>query len=206
MGGMGSGRQDQGGKNTTNDYHHLDIRRLQRDDLLRTGLSYTLNWSRNNEKVASIQIQTQDDRLTLDYRYRKNGGDWKNQNYSVMLDSTECSYGGKRVWFKCPANGCGRRVALLYLGSSGIFACRHCYKLVYESQRESADDRSSRKADRIRDKLAWQRGILNPNGDKPKGMHWKTYDRLKAQHDAYVDVTLRGMAKRFGFLDKILGE
>jgi hypothetical protein len=54
--------------------------------------------------------------------------------------------------------------------------------------------------------LGWNRGILNPNGSKPKGMHWKTYQRLTARHNAYVDIAFRGIAKRFGFLDKILGK
>ena len=206
MGGIGSGRRNQGGNNTTNDCRHLDVRQLQRDGLLSPNKSYGLNWYQSEEKVASVQIRTQIDRIILDYRHRRYGGEWENKNYPVMLDWTDCSYGGKRAWFLCPASGCYRRVAILYLGGSGIFACRHCYKLVYECQREKADDRSARRADRIRDKLGWERGILNTNGGKPKGMHWKTYQRLTARHDAYVDVSLRGMAKRFGFLEKILGE
>lgn len=31
-------------------------------------------------------------------------------------------WGEERVWLLCPAHGCGRRVALLYIGGSGIFA------------------------------------------------------------------------------------
>jgi hypothetical protein len=58
--------------------------------------------------------------------------------------------------------------------------------LAYPGQRETWDDRGARKADRIRDKLGWEPGILNGNGWKPKGMHWNTFERLTAQHDAFV--------------------
>ena len=65
-------------------------------------------------------------------------------------------------------------MAILYGG--GIFACRHCYRLAYPSQRANWDDRAARRADRIRDKPGWEPGILNGNGWKPKGMHWNTFE------------------------------
>ena len=36
-------------------------------------------------------------------------------------------------------------------------------------------------------------GILNGNGWKPKGMHWRTFERLRAAHDAAVAEVLAGM-------------
>lgn len=36
----------------------------------------------------------------------------------------------------------------------------------------------ARKADNIRAKLGWPLGILHPEGDRPKGMHQKTYEQL----------------------------
>jgi len=204
MGGIGSGRGYQGGKDTTSDYHSLDVMRLQRDGLLVSSRSFGWNWNSNDEKVASIQIHTQADCVILDYRHRKGDKEWKSLYYTVMLDWTACRYGGRRAWFFCPARGCVRRVALLYIGGSGIFACRHCYHLVHTCQRETPDDRAARRADKIRDRLEWNRGILNDKGFKPKGMHWSTYQRLTAQHDVFVDVSLVGIAKRLGILEKLL--
>jgi len=206
MGGIGSGRRYQGGKDTTSDYRSLDVRRLQRDGLLAPGRSFGRNWYRNDEKVASIQIHTQVDRVILDYRHRKGEEEWRALNYPVKLNWTVCRYGGRRAWFLCPASGCGRRLALIYIGDSGIFACRHCYQLVYACQRETADDRAARRADKIRDRLEWNRGILNEKGSKPKGMHWSTYQRLSVQHDAFVDVALVGIARKLGILKNLLGE
>jgi hypothetical protein len=201
---MGSGRRNQGGKDTTNNFRALDVRRLQQDGCLNPGKSFTFNWFSNGMNFGSIQIYSHEGHIILNYRHQRKGEDWKTQRYPVNLDWSDCHYGGQRAWFRCPTDGCNRRVALLYLGNSGIFGCRHCYKLTFACQRESKADRLARRADKIRDKLDWQRGILNPNGTKPKGMHWKTYWRLWAKHDDCVDVALLSIAKRFGFLEKML--
>ncbi|MCW8918064.1 MAG: hypothetical protein OQL08_04550 [Gammaproteobacteria bacterium] len=195
MGGIGSGRQwYSDAKDTTDDYRSIDVRRLKREDLLSPNQSFGWRWSRSGEVVASIRVRTEPDRVILTYRYQSGGGDWKEENYPVYLDWTDCHLGGQRPWFLCPAHGCGRRVAILYGGS--IFACRHCHQLAYSSQRETDYDRAARRADRIRDKLGWEPGILNGNGWKPKGMHWNSFKRLAAQHDAFVQMSLAGLADR----------
>lgn len=35
-------------------------------------------------------------------------------------------------------------------------------------------------------------------------MHWRTFERLKAEHDVLVGESLAGMAKRFGLLDRFM--
>jgi hypothetical protein len=123
--------------------------------------------------------------------------------YPVWLEWTGCTLGGRRVWFLCPAAGCGRRVAILYCG--GIFACRHCYRLAYACQRENTDDRATRRADKIRERLKWEPGILNGHGIKPKGMHWRTYQRLTIKHDAHVGISLNIMQQRMRMIEARLG-
>lgn len=56
----------------------------------------------------------------------------------------------------------------------------------------------ARRADKIRQRLGWEPGILNGDGDKPKGMHWHTFERLQEEHDAYVEASLASMMMRFG--------
>jgi hypothetical protein len=75
-------------------------------------------------------------------------------------------------------------MATLYGG--GIFACRHSYRLAYASAREDVGDQAARRADRLRACLGWEPGILNGNGGKPKWMRWSTFERLAAEHDAFV--------------------
>lgn len=201
MGGIGSGRKGyDGAKETTEDYRRLDIRRWQRDRLLEPGSTFGWQWSRMGETIASINVTPEYHRVILAYRHRRGEGEWQEERYPVYISWTPCRYGGKRAWFLCPARGCGRRVAVLYGGS--IFACRHCYRLAYPSQRETPDDRAARRADKIRERLQWEAGILNGNGGKPKGMHWRTYEKLTRQHDAFVNVSLAGMANRLGILSE----
>ena len=83
-----------------------------------------------------------------------------------------------------------------------MFACRQCNRLAYRSQREADDDRATRRADKLRNRLGWEPGILNGNGWKPKGMHWRTFERLQASHDAYVSQSMRAMMSRL----KLVGD
>ncbi|MCU7796499.1 MAG: hypothetical protein KZQ75_05160 [Candidatus Thiodiazotropha sp. (ex Myrtea spinifera)] len=202
MGGVGSGRHwYSGAKDTTDDYRSIDVRRWNRDGLLVPHQSFGWQWSRYGEVIASINVRAEPDRVVLTYRHRKGSKEWKDENYPVYLDWTACHLGGERPWFLCPARGCGRRVAILYGGS--IFACRHCYQLAYPSQREAYYDRAARRADRIRNKLGWEPGILNPKGwQKPKGMHWSTFERLNKEHDAFAQSSFTGIAAQLNMLKK----
>lgn len=203
MGGMGSGRQWYwDAKDTTDDYRSIDVRRWNRAGLLEPRESFGWQWSRNGKVVASIRVRAEVDHVILTYRHRSGSEDWRNERYPVYLNRTPCNLGGQRPWFLCPARGCGRRVAILYGG--GIFACRHCHQLAYPSQRETWDGRAARRADRIRKKLGWEPGILNGDGEKPKGMHRTTFEKLTAQHDAFVNLSLTGLGLRLNLFGEQL--
>ena len=203
MGGFGSGRQ--GGKRCTNDMQALDVRSINRAGRLTPGSWFTWQWTRNGQITSSIQLRVETDGVVLDYRNRSghnNGGEWESMRYAVALDWTPCGFGGKRAWWRCPVVGCGRRVAVLHGGR--VFACRQCNRLAYASQREADDDRATRRADKLRNRLGWVPGILNGDGDKPKGMHWRTYWRLYGQHNVHVNAALAGMAVKLGLLGERL--
>ena len=200
MGGTGSGNRWQLGGDTVENYRSIDVRWLKREGLLEPGVSRRITWSRGGTVTNSIDVQAEPGRLILNYRQRDRGAEeWQDQRYPVYLDTTPCHMGGERHWFLCPVKGCGRRVAILYGGA--IFVCRHCLKLAYPSQREAPDDRAARRADRIRDKLGWEGGVLNgpEPWNKPKGMHQATFDRLRWKHDRFADRALAGFAEQFGF-------
>ncbi len=91
MGGFGSGRW-QRGKNTTSDMQPLDIRQLQRDGLLTPGGAYRLKWSPNGDEVASIQMQTEVDRVILSHKSQNKGGDWQAMDYPVTVEWTACNF------------------------------------------------------------------------------------------------------------------
>lgn len=151
----------------------------------------------DGEEVASIRVATETGNVRLIYRTRSHGDDWRDMNYPVGLDRTACHLGGERTWFRCPARGCGRRVAILYGGE--VFACRHCYQLAYPSQRENPMSRSMRRVEKLRDRLDCDdEGYLV----RPKGMHHKTFDRLLTEIEAADNAASLHWLTRFrGYAD-----
>ena len=202
MGGFGSGRH--GSTRCTDDLRALDVRKIARAGLLITGRSLTWTWTCNGETTGVISIRVGADHARLVYRRQPDGAEWESLDYGVRLDWTPCPFGGRRVWWRCPAVGCGRRVAVLYGGR--VFACRQCSRLSYRSQREADEDRATRRAGKLRERLGWEPGILNGDGDKPKGMHWRTFVRLQTEHGAHVNTSLAGMAAKLGLLSERMGE
>lgn len=197
MGGFGSGRH--GGKTCTEDMRRLDVRHIQRAGRLIAGTACGWQWSVNGKVIASIQMTVQADWVWLEYRQRQGGGDWCNMSYSVSLDRTACHMGGERVWWRCPMAGCGRRCAVLFGG--GRFACRQCHRLAYRSQREAVDTRAIHKADKLRARLGWTPGILNFPEGKPKGMHWRTFNRLQLEYFAQSESALAVSVARLGLIN-----
>jgi hypothetical protein len=81
----------------------------------------------------------------------------------------------------------------------GIFACRKCHQLAYPSQSEDPADRAVRRADRLRARLGWPGGVLEGAGwGKPRGMHWRTYERLCDEYDGFDDIMSCNFMARFG--------
>lgn len=200
MGGPGSGnRWRYDARSTTDDYRTLDVRRWARAGVLRPGYRGGWQWTRHGEVIASIRMRAEPGRVILQYRCRNAGSDWADVEYPVLIERTACHVGGSRPWFICPGRGCGRRVAILYGGN--VFACRHCHRLAYASTREDVCDRLARRAERIRERLGWRAGFLNPPGSKPKWMRWATYRRLREEHNHLVHGALSALAVNSGTLD-----
>jgi len=134
--------------------------------------------------VASITLRAEADRLYLSYRVRIGGGEWEDVVETVRIVRVPCRFGGSRSCFICPGvvNGfaCGRRVAELH-GPGRYFLCRHCYRLAHGSQSETGWDRALRRANKIRQRLGGDPGMAASFPKKPKGMHRRTYDRLKEE-------------------------
>ena len=196
------GRYAGGGKRTVESCRSIDVLDWHRQGFLRSPRSFSCAWTRNGEQVASINVETRHDFVILKYRSRQSGEGWTDveQRYPVVW--TPCRFGGDRPWFVCSVyvNGacCGRRVTKLY-DAGRLFACRHCYRLAYKSQQESAHERGLWKAQKIRMRLGGSANMLERFPDKPKGMHWRTYELLSSVHNqarARSIVGLMGFMKR----------
>ncbi len=164
-------------RRTVESCRSIDVREWVANGLLRAGFTGGWEWKVNGEPVASIGVRSNPNSVLLDYRVNPRGRGWERQTYSVQLSSSPCHFGSNRKWFLCPATGCGRRVAKLYLDDA-VFACRHCCRLAYTSSNETAYERTARKAEKVRRRLEWKPGLLNGYGPKPKRMRWNTFERL----------------------------
>jgi hypothetical protein len=152
-----------GGKNTVESCRSIDVLEWHRRGYLRTPRWFSWTWTMDSERVASINVETQRHSVTLKYRSRSYGEDWSDVEQRVAIAWTPCRFGGERSWFVCSvaSNGvyCGRRVTKLY-GSGRLFACRHCYRLAYAGQQESAHQRGLGKSQKIRMRLGGSPNML----------------------------------------------
>jgi hypothetical protein len=176
-----------GGKTTVESCRCIDVLDWHRRGCLRSPRRFSWAWRQDGERVASINVETERHRVTLKYRSRPYGGDWAGAKQRIPVAWTPCRFGGDRPWFICSvyANGtyCGRKVTKLY-NAGGLFACRHCSRLAYACQQESTHLRGLWKAQKIRMRLGGSANMLEDFPEKPKGLHWQTYERLCRVHDA----------------------
>ena len=162
-------------KGSTDDYRRLSIISLKRDGCLTHGHRFDWTWSRQGQKVASIQIVVEDRHtLRLHYQSRRHGSEAVQHNYAVAVEWTPCHFGGERPWFCCP--DCNRRVLYLYGGAR--FICRHCMRLNYPSQQTSKRNRPFDRAWQLRRQLGCDAGPIDYPAEyieRPKGMHRQTF-------------------------------
>lgn len=174
MGGLGSGnRYRVSSKALAEECCSIDVRQLHQWGYPDPWQRISLKWNNG----SSIGIKTKPGAIELFYTVSSNEQQGEDVRIEVLLAWTPCNYGGKRPWFICPGKGCGKRVAKLYLDSK-YFLCRHCHDLAYSSQRRSRSSRLLDKAQKIYRKLGADICDDLSATPKPKGMHWRTYERL----------------------------
>jgi hypothetical protein len=168
----------------------LDVRVLHQRDCLRPGLAFSWSWSWGDEPAGSISIFTNTESIRLMYSTK----DGEQVADLVDLDRTTCNYGGTRTWFLCPR--CGRRVAVLFGGKR--FWCRHCHGIAYASENEDATSRLLRRSNKLRERVHARAGTAYPVTFKPKGMHQRTFDRIRYEIQEIESGFWLAEAQRFG--------
>jgi len=178
MGGQGSGnRWRSGTKRTVDGSKRIDIRYMNKHGMLKSG-HFDWFWTRNGERMGDVGISVVAGiSITVTYRWNSSSNEeWKSMKQTVLLAHTSCALGGSRPWFICPY--CQRRVAVIIVDGPHV-ACRHCLNLTYTVCNEDHIHRSWRRADKYKSKLGGEDVYLYM---KPKGMHWKTWKRLRQQY------------------------
>lgn len=187
----------------------LDVAKMRTMGALEPGAFAWQEWTNGRgEVIGSIQtcMNAARDTLTLIYSVREDEGEWKPIREAITLEATSCNYGGKRLWLTCP--GCHSRRRVLY-SLGGRFRCRQCHDLAYTSTREDDHERSIRRMNRLQKRLGTSKTGLFHIPEKPRGMHWNTYERivreLLHEHDiqegffqAFIDKRKHLLLERLG--------
>src|SRR5262245_13951170 len=108
MGGYSSGRV--GWRAKCENLLSIDVRRWARGKYLNRSY-FGWRWHRDGEQISAMGVYGYGNRIEL--AYSKDGESYR---YAVRISDTPCHLGGVRQWFECPATGCHRRTAKLYLG------------------------------------------------------------------------------------------
>lgn len=187
-GGMRCGAGRPAWKGKAEACQRIDVRQMKRRGVLHAGYSGTWSWhnASTGEHTGSIGFRVNATGLELTYSLND-----ERKAQHVPLLRTPCNYGGHRPWFACPA--CARRVGVLFLRRGGFY-CRQCARVGYYSQSEDATGRAWRKQGKAEARLG-------ENGERPKGMHQATYERLRAvmwQCEEARDIELAAFMVRFG--------
>lgn len=176
---------DPDAKKTTDDFLRIKIHDLIREGFLEQGTVFSLEIKFRGETTV-IQGRTVDSQMYL----RCNG-----QSQSIQIKTVpNVNNSGRRSWFVCPH--CGYGAVNLYW--DGLFLCRKCLNLCYQSQKQRPYYRDKQRAELLRKRLGWVPGILNPRGGRPRNMHTRTYERLVAEYDSVVEAILRRAYARYG--------
>jgi hypothetical protein len=206
MGGFGSGRPREVTRGTVESYRWIDIHQLAHAGLHWTGWSGLVQWPvAGGRHAAAISICADGDRVVLSYHFPGTGTESEVHD-TISLVHLGCPFGDGRRYFECPGfpgRPCQRRVVRLYLVGRS-FRCRHCHRLAYASQSETAENRAFRRATKIRMRLGGRGGYARPFPDRPKRMWHRTYNglRLKATfaelqaREAWVAQSQRWLRKK----------
>lgn len=197
MGGIGSGAKRSKHVGNVEDMLALDIRKLRRLGVVRTGecICDTVHWSIGGLGTASAHLRTDLSDIerggVMTISGEMHDGAIKQH---IAIEMVPSPFGGHRCYFICPFTA--RRCEVLYY-AGGRFASREAQRLSYTVQGMNDVSRARRKAAKLRSRLCGSGGQPRPRGRN----RIETVSRLRqAEYEAkslYLD-RLRTLANRSG--------
>jgi len=218
LGGFGSGPRVRSERELVENCLTIDINQLIRNGAV-DGRARVLTWEHKGREVASAHYSLSGGKVVVMMVCTDRTSGCRDFELQVVeTTAMPCNYGGQKWFLICPGHvreleemgvynilgdggGCDRPVSKLYRPPGGRqFLCRHCLNLTYLSTRVSADMRMARRAMAVRKRLG-QRDPGQPFPAKPKHMHLKTYNRLRAECMAYETAGTWLTLELFGLVD-----
>ncbi len=151
-----------------------------------------LDWRKNNEIIGRIRIiiNAENAFTRCIYEMTFRDGAQKDFDYTISVEATDCHFGGRRFWFLCPikisGSICARRCGVLYL-KEGIFGCRNCHNLSYESQQENHAEKWAAMSQYLRSK-----SLSSP---LPRVKYWRGRLTRRLQKELARRLKQRGLAE-----------
>ena len=146
---------------------------------------------------GSVRFEVHGDYVSFQYSCggRMNG-------WSIYTETTPTNFNGRRRWFRCPS--CGRRAGVMYFSSCGP-QCRRCLHLIYPTSREKRMGKAVIKRNRLYHALGAEPMQRIATIKKPKGMHWKTFERKKDELLAAQEAVVGAMGASLEYLRRRVG-
>jgi hypothetical protein len=156
-------------------YKSIDVRPWQRQGLLSPGTFFSQSWTCDGQSSGSIGVFVRDGSVTWAI-------DWAR---AVNRSSSPCISAGRAQSLVGAGHGSSARAVFSRLLSSTSVASVGLagFAAIWPINRSWS--RRAIAARKIRARLGSNRsGIEFP--DKPRGMHWRTYERWREKHEAAV--------------------
>jgi len=173
-------------KTRTTECHSIDMVYLTRLYNLEKKCASVLSWSDSQGKQDYVIFMIEPPgRIRLYYTLKASAKETINMNYQIHLTTTECNYGGKRLWFICP--DCHRRSRIIYKHPTGCrFTCRICNNLTYASQQVGYPHWSILR-DAFINLPKWQRQYFKTRSMKKRQRLLKKINRLNSGLQGIID-------------------
>ena len=182
MGGYLSGRQASS-KPSIEDHYSLDICLLNRRGFLEPEEKNVFWFSDGYEILITCRADYRGWSLCIIVQYLSRLSDGKIQCIEELIgiEIVDVLNGkAQRPYFHCPK--LARRVGVLILGNRG-FAHRTYYRYLYRIQRQGHFDRAVTSGRKIKQRLGGSdQEAATDSPDRPKGMHRKTFNKLRKKH------------------------
>lgn len=150
-----------------------------------------LSWSSSRNKTGSISFTTDENGITLSYTWTPYGGEPRQTQERIEWEWLRVGF-GRRAYFQCPL--CGRRCGRIAF-TGGRWGCKKCAGACSDTENDRPQYRMMYRCQKIREKrLKWKPG--QDWGFKPKGMHQRTFDRLREQAEELDRRSLSIMVRR----------
>lgn len=159
-----------------------------RPELAEIQMAGLWQWSSNSEAFASLNYQWRTGEWDgeLVFTGKRNQEPFESR---IRLEALPLNYGGKRWWMHCPYSHRRGRKLYLFDGLDNFIHREAVHpKPTYASQRTSGTDRLINQRWAIRKKIGDDVSDLFDQLYKPKGMHWRTFEKYKRRDEELAEL------------------